>query len=278
LPLGHGRLRTYSRRSLHAQVATDIGGRIMRGEFAPGEVLPNESDFSAALKVSRTALREAIKVLAAKGLVESRPKTGTRVRAREQWNMLDPDVLAWQFAATEAVRFAEDLFEVRRIIEPAAAALASARAEGADLDAIEAAYSGMEAAGSDLEASLGPDLRFHLAILAATGNELLVPLGALIETALAFSIKISGTRPGANFHALPMHGAVLAAIKSRDPEAARRAMLVLLDESVEDVRLGIAERSAVTPAARPGKAALGSLLDANPPVPAGADPKRSGKT
>ena len=113
-----GQQRTYSRRSLHGQVANEIAQRIMSGEFAPGTILPNEAEFSVRLKVSRTALREAIKVLAAKGLVESRPKIGTRIRPRDHWNMLDPDVLAWQFATDNVTRFADDLFEVRQIIEP----------------------------------------------------------------------------------------------------------------------------------------------------------------
>src|SRR5262249_18820510 len=109
-----GHRLTYSNRSLHGQVAHDIGAQILRGDLGPGDVLPNEADFSARLKVSRTALREAIKVLAAKGLVESRPKTGTRVRPRGEWNLLDPDVLAWQLAAGPVESFVADLFELRQ--------------------------------------------------------------------------------------------------------------------------------------------------------------------
>jgi len=97
----------------------------------------------------------------------------------------------------------------------------------------------MEAAGDNLEESVGPDLRFHMSILAATGNELLVPLGALIETALVSSIKLSGSAPDALSHALPMHKAVLDEIRRRDPNAARLAMRTLLVESVEYVRRAI---------------------------------------
>ena len=120
-----GGSRTFSRRSIHGQIAHEIGQRILRGDFPPGAVLPNESAFSVELKVSRTALREAIKVLAAKGLVDSRPKIGTRVRPRNQWNMLDPDVLAWSFSVGDTERHAINLTEMRRILEPAAAALAA---------------------------------------------------------------------------------------------------------------------------------------------------------
>ena len=239
MPTAHRSSRTYSRRSLHGQVANEIAARIMSGEFAPGTILPNEADFSVMLKVSRTALREAIKVLAAKGLVESRPKIGTRISPRDHWNLLDPDVLAWQFATTSVASFADDLFEVRQIIEPAAAAMAADRASPSQLAAIDQAYREMEAAGDDLEKSVEPDLRFHLSILAATGNELLVPLGALIETALASSIKLSGSAPDALSHALLMHKAVLDAIRRRDPNGARLAMRTLLVESVEYVRRAI---------------------------------------
>ena len=119
--------RTYSTRSLHGQVAHQIGERILRGDIAPGQSLPNEADLSEELNVSRTALREAIKVLAAKGLLESRPKTGTRVRSRDNWNMLDPDVLAWLFADGPNAAASEMLFEIREIFEPSAAAMAATR-------------------------------------------------------------------------------------------------------------------------------------------------------
>ena len=158
-------------------------------------MLPNESDLSTQFSVSRTALREAIKVLAAKGLVESRPKTGTRVRPRGEWNMLDPDLLAWQFATQPMEQLAKDLFEIRQIIEPAAAAMAAERADEDQRKAISGAFADMEAA-PDGDASVEPDLRFHQSILAASNNEFLQPLGALIETAMASSFRITNNDLG----------------------------------------------------------------------------------
>jgi DNA-binding FadR family transcriptional regulator len=231
---------TYSNRSLHGQVAHDIGARILRGDLAPGEVLPNEAMFSARLKVSRTALREAIKVLAAKGLVESRPKTGTRVRPRGDWNLLDPDVLAWQLAAGPVERFVEELFELRQMIEPAVAAMAARRASPADIKRIEQAFRDMEAAGNDSERWIEPDLRFHHAIMLATGNELLGPLAALIETALATSFRLSSANWDGPRHSLPLHGAILEAIRRHDQEGAAAAMHRLLDGAAEDVRQTLA--------------------------------------
>jgi DNA-binding FadR family transcriptional regulator len=217
----------YSKRSLHGQVAHDLGGRILCGELAPGAVLPNEADFSASLRVSRTSLREAIKVLAAKGLVESRPKTGTRVRPRADWNLLDPDVLAWQFAAGPFTRFIEDLFELRQMIEPQAAAMAARRAGPAEVERIEEAFLGMEAAGNDSDLWIDPDLRFHQAI---------------IETALATSFRLSSAHWDGPIHSLPLHRAILEAIRKGDPDAAQAAMHRLLDGAADDVRRALADK------------------------------------
>src|SRR5262245_27705258 len=237
LPEDHGGAHTYSQRSLHGQVAHDIGGRIMRGELTPGETLPNEADFSLRLKVSRTAPREAIKVLAAKGLVESRPKTGTRVRSRQDWNLLDPDVLAWQLAAGPVDRFARDLMELRQIIEPQAAAIAARQAKAAEIRAIEDAYRGMEISAEDSKEWGAHDVRFHRAILLATGNELLRPLAASIEAALAAGVRLAELRPPEQKRlSLPLHKAMLDAIKKRNPEAARAATLKLLAESEADLK------------------------------------------
>lgn len=226
--------RIYSRRSLHGQVAHEIGARIIRGELAPGNTLPNETDLSQELKVSRTALREAIKLLAAKGLVESRPKTGTRIRPRTSWNMLDPDVLNWLVSDAAFEDYADDLFEMRRVIEPAAAAIAATRADKTAIAQIRKAYEDMVAAGDDIEAGVEPDLRFHQSILAATRNEFIAPLGALIDTALATSFRISSSPPGAKLNSLPRHEAVLDAIVAGDGEGARNAMNLLLSDAMED--------------------------------------------
>ena len=232
--------RTFSLRSLHGFVAHKIGQQIIRGDFKPGQLLPSEEAFSARMKVSRTAMREAIKLLAAKGLIESRPKTGTRIRPREFWNFLDPDLLAWQLSAGPIGRYVKDLFELRRVVEPAAAEIAARRIGARDVARMEKAYRGMAAAGDDGELWVAPDMRFHKAILHATGNELIRSLGAMIETALAITFRLSSTNPEGQRHALPLHGAILKALTRQAPAAARRAMLRLLDKSEEDVRRAIA--------------------------------------
>ena len=224
-----------ARRSLHGRVVQDLGARIAGGGYAPGAVLPSEAVLGASLGVSRTVLREAVKVLASKGLVEARPKIGTRVRPRAEWNMLDPDVLAWQCAGSDLPGVAEDLMEIRRVVEPHAAALAAGRATEAEVLRIAAAYADMERA-PDIESSVEPDVRFHLAIMEATHNAFLRPLGALIRAALSASFRLSKMPPGAHERSMPRHRAVLDAIRDHDPEAARASMRDLLDRAAEDIR------------------------------------------
>src|SRR5262245_901565 len=112
---------------LHGSIAREIGTLIVSGHFAPGQLLDGEVEASQRRKVSRTAYREAMRILAAKGLVHCRPRVGTRVSALEQWHLLDPDVLSWVFSGEPAPRVLDGLFELRSIVEPAAAALAAAR-------------------------------------------------------------------------------------------------------------------------------------------------------
>ena len=232
---------TYSNRSLHGRVVHQLGVRIVSGRIAAGSVLPNEADLGTELSVSRTALREGIKVLAAKGLLESRTRTGTRVRPRTDWNMLDPDVLAWSFAEGPEEAFLHDLFEFRCTFEPMAASLAAERASQEEVQAIKEAYHDMVAAGTDVEAGIGPDIRFHKGVLYASGNELLAPLGALIETALGYSFRLS--RSESKLETLPHHQAVLEAIVEQNPRAAHEAMQYLLARGVEYVNTALDKQS-----------------------------------
>jgi DNA-binding FadR family transcriptional regulator len=226
---------------LHARIVDQIGLRIVRGDLKPGDALPNGEEWAAMLGVSRTAFRESIKVLAGKGLIESRPKTGTRVRDSLYWNHLDPDVLAWRFGSG-ASDDAKDLFELRRVFEPAAAELAAMRATPAQIAGLEAAYRNMEAAGDDGEQFAGPDLVFHQLILRITGNQLIGSLAALIETALTTSFRLSDDNPAGQRQSLPLHLAVLDAVRARDGARAKAAMLTLLDRAEKDVRDSVAVR------------------------------------
>src|SRR6201996_6487077 len=104
---------------LHGTIARDIGTRIVSGRISPGRILSGEIEASAKLRVSSTAYREAVRILAAKGLVNSRPKLGTQVSAPGQWHLLDPDVLGWMFTSSPQAAMLQELFELRTLIEPA---------------------------------------------------------------------------------------------------------------------------------------------------------------
>jgi DNA-binding FadR family transcriptional regulator len=222
--------QTYPRRGLHGALVHDIGVRILSGDLRPGDALPTEEELGGELGVSRTVLREVVKVLAAKRLVESRPKTGTRVLPRSEWNLIDPDVLAWRLEANPDEQFFTDVSELRRIIEPEAAALAAQRATKAEIEDLEQSFEAMRAAldNGDPSAYLIPDLRFHAIILEACHNELLEQMATMLRAVFrALFIRTSGTRA----QGLPLHGAILDAIRAGDAEAAEGATRALIDDT-----------------------------------------------
>jgi len=215
---------------VHAELAAGIGMRILDGTYPPGELLPNEAEWGRMFSASRTAVREAIRTLNGKGLLVSRPKVGSRVEPRERWNLLDRDVMAWNCAAMNKTDFLISLQEVRRILEPGAAVLAATRRTPQQLAQLEDALEGMRNAPT-AEAMVAPDVRFHLSLLACANNELLAPLGIVIEQALANMFAFTtqhNTKPG---QVIPMHAEVVKAIAAQNPEAARKAMATLLDDT-----------------------------------------------
>lgn len=217
-------------RSLHGHVVRELGKRIVVGDLRPGDVLPREEVLAESMDVSRTALREALKVLSAKGLIESRPKIGTRVRPKDAWNQLDADVLSWRCASMPTDDFIEKLVEMREIIEPAAAAAAAHRRTAAQLSRIDLAYRDM-AAAKDPDEWAAADLGFHDAVLQATGNELLISLFSVIESALGMFFVLSAKTAGDFKYSLPHHLKVLEAIRRNQPEVARKAMQGMVADS-----------------------------------------------
>ena len=223
---------TYTGRNLHGQVVKALGHGVLGGAYPAGELLPNEEELCRTLDVSRTALREAIKVLAAKGLLESRPRVGTWVRPQSSWNMLDPDVLSWRCATGPDAQFLRHLTEMREIIEPAAAALAARSRSPAQLAELEAAFAAMENA-ADVNQWVEADLAFHSAVLQATNNPVLVPLVAIIGSALESLLGISARKAGGFNDALPDHRKVLDAIRMGDAQRALHRMAVMLSDTRE---------------------------------------------
>jgi len=220
---------------VHDSVVWTLGASILAGRYKPGEILPREEDLAGALGVSRTSIREAVKVMSAKGLLQSRPRVGVRVREREHWRMLDPSVLGWHPDLRQDPDLIASLIEARRIIEPAAADLAARRGSAADLAAIEAAYIGMERAiPDDLEACCEADLAFHRGVIAAGHNLVLDSLVSTIEAALKASFLVTTSLMENQAKTLSVHKAVLDAIRFRDTAGARAAMDRLLDLAAQD--------------------------------------------
>jgi DNA-binding FadR family transcriptional regulator len=216
--------------SVHRAVAEVIGSRIVRGDYPPGSLLPNEAAWAADFNVSRSAIREAIKILTAKSLLTSRPKVGTRVEPREFWNLLDREVLTWYMSGPDRAKVLRPLQQFRHIIEPEAAALASEHRTDEEMAAISAACERMATAPT-LDERSAADVRFHLNILKASANELLIPLGVLIDSALQ-NLFVLITREAGDLHyAQDLHNNIERAIRKRKPNAARVAVRKLLENS-----------------------------------------------
>jgi GntR family galactonate operon transcriptional repressor len=227
---------------IHAGLVSLMGQRIVSGALQPGEVLPDQTELSRQFGVSRTVIREATKVLTAKGMVDSRPKRGTMILPREHWHLLDPDVLAWQEAYLPGVDFATDIMDVREVMEPGAAKLAATRTTAEDLAALEAALTAIGAA-ADEAAYIQADVDFHSALVATTHNVYLVALLASFTAALRVSfaasvraVRAAGATPGGSWtdfvrSSAALHERVLDAVRRRDPEAAMLAMQQILGET-----------------------------------------------
>ncbi|MDP3802714.1 FadR/GntR family transcriptional regulator [Brevundimonas sp.] len=236
-------------RRLHGAIANMLGSAILAGEHAPGDTLSGEVAFSEALDVSRNAYREAIQVLAAKGLVESRPKTGTKVLPRHRWNLLDPVVLGWAFSGQPDLRLIRSLFELRAVIEPAAARMAAERRDKADIKAMKDALTGMRRHTLATEAGRAADRDFHDAILQATRNDALVTLSASIGAAVAWTTQFKQRRRALPRNPVPDHARVYDAIVAQDPDAAETAMRELVVLALEDTQQAVEVEAA---AARAG--------------------------
>jgi DNA-binding FadR family transcriptional regulator len=219
---------------MHRESATwrlvrTLGRDIVRGAYAADEAFPIEQTLSETHKLSRSVIREVVKILAAKGLIVSRTKIGIRVRPRSDWNWLDPDVLDWISASDLSPAFLAELLQLRRAVEPEAAALAASAGTPDQIDAIETAYMRMVAASQGLDDALESDVEFHTALLRASGNRLFAQLGRHVGTALRAGIRLTNRAAGDRVGNLADHHAILLAIRRGDPLAARQCAITLID-------------------------------------------------
>jgi len=230
------RNRKDSGRRLRGAVAYHLGTAIVSGRIQPGDKLSGEIENAEALNVSRSAYREAVQVLTAKGLVESRQKAGTTVLPRRRWNLLDPVVLAWMFAGEPDIDFVRDLFELRAIVEPAAASLAAERRDKEQIAAMRDALGKMRRHTLATEEGRAADRSFHDALLLATHNDVFVALSASICAAVSWSTQFKQRSRALPRDPVPDHARVYEAIAAGDPDAAREAMRSLIELAHEDTR------------------------------------------
>jgi DNA-binding FadR family transcriptional regulator len=223
--------------SSHDQIAAILGTEILRGLYPSGENMPPEPDLIGRFQVSRTVMREVMKTLAAKGFVVSKTRIGTRVRDPVHWNFWDADVLAWRVRIGLDDDFMRSLTEVRRALEPAAAALAAERRTSADIARLRQVVHEMGRSGHTRQTFAESDLDFHLAIGTASGNPLMRSMASVIEAALVASFSHSSPVDDPSDHEVTVnsHAAIVDAIEARDTQAAADAMLKVIDIGVRRI-------------------------------------------
>ncbi len=219
-----------ARRSLHVQVARSIARKILSGELAEGSTIPGEMELCEQFGVSRTALREAVKLLTSKGMLTSRPKIGTKVQPRTQWNFLDAQLLEWM-EPDDSLSIYEQFLQLRQAIEPDACALAATNATADQRIALSEAFQNMQVVASaselDEEAWVEADLVFHRLLYVSTGNSFYVPFGNVLESMFRHFFRFS-SQTGET--CMGKHRAVYDAIMAADPVRAREAMAALLGD------------------------------------------------
>ncbi|WP_027803528.1 FadR/GntR family transcriptional regulator [Paraburkholderia dilworthii] len=221
--------------TLHRRVLNQMGEQICSGKFAPGAILPAEPVLAEQMQVSRITIRETMKSLSAKGMLEVRRRYGTIVLPRSQWQLFDPDVITWRArAGTLDLGLIEDLMELRLIIEPNAAKLAAKRATDDDRKAVRRAYKAMERAVAGNGEYVPADLAFHGAILTACHNQFVQQMQNALSAILRTSFELSSEIAGGPARSLPMHEALCIAIEKGDPEAAEQAVLTLIRRAEKD--------------------------------------------
>lgn len=238
-------------KNFHGHTVELLGEAVITGRYAVGASLPPEPMLCEELGVSRTVVREAVKSLAAKGLIVTGPKLGTRVLPSDQWNWFDPDVITWQARAGLTPEFLRDLQDLRRVVEPAAVRLAAERATPADIDEIEAAFAGMKQAVEHGGDYVTFDLRFHNGLLRAAGNRMLTQMSKALDALLRTSFEISTSRKDGPKLSLPLHRAVLDAVIAHDPEGAERAVIRLIDGARKDIEEVLGSRRRLPRLSRP---------------------------
>lgn len=217
----------------HDRIVADLGRRVVGGTYLVGATIPREEELATELGVGRSVVREALRVLAAKGLVEPRQRRGTQVLPVSRWHSLDPHVLEWRTESGSSAALLSDLVDLRRMIEPAACELAATRATESELSLIGSLARELRLSERDEEMFITADLRFHHALIQAAHNDLLLHVTGAIEAALRLSREVTVHRAG--LHRIEQHEEIARAVLSRQSGRARRSMTHLIDLNAADI-------------------------------------------
>ncbi len=243
-------------RNLTSSIVEDLGVAIVTGVYSKENPFPVEAELCKQFGASRSVLREAVKMLTAKGLLGARPRQGTWVEPESRWNLLDPDVLRWLLERKFSLSRLREFTQIRLAVEPCGAAMAARVATPPDKAAIQAAVARMQAAERGEDDPLDSDIAFHTAVLQASGNRFYTQLQELIRTALGFSIRATNEFKGVRLASVADHGKVAEAILDGDAETAQAGMQVMIEEVLDliDRATKTASVAAAAAAAKPARA------------------------
>lgn len=229
--------------NLTQQVADTLGNAIINGKYGDHNPVPSEAVLCEQLEVSRSAAREAVKSLAAKGLITSRARQGIRVLPESEWNLFDADVLRWMRDSNPSLELLREFTELRVAVEPEAAMLAAQRQDSEKIALIEEALERMKNAETGLDDPLESDIAFHLSVLNASGNRFFMQLGRIIDTTLRVSIRFTNMRSGVRSGVHADHKKVYDAILSKQPELAAKNTSALVDSALATIVSALTERA-----------------------------------
>ncbi len=229
-----------SHRNLAHQVVHELGKQIMQGSYKVGDSLPSEADLCSQFNISRTATREAVKMLTAKGLISSRPRQGIKVVDSKHWNLFDVDVLNWILLGKPDLYLLRHFLQLRFAIEPEAAFLAAQYAKASDIEAIENALIRMKNATNGQDDTHEADIDFHQSVLCASNNPFFIQLNNFIGTALKINIRFTNRMIAVTVAEYQAHVDIFEHIKNKEPQQAfdsamltQKATLEIVNKQIE---------------------------------------------
>ncbi|MBL4826376.1 MAG: FadR family transcriptional regulator [Spongiibacteraceae bacterium] len=219
-------------RNLTQQLTHELGSAIVHGQYSSANSLPSEAEICERYNISRSATREAVKMLTAKGLISSRPRQGIRVLSQQHWNMFDTEVLTWILSGTPSLSMLKDFLQLRLAVEPQAAALAAVNADSHSIERIEHALARMKQAEKGLGDALEADIAFHTSLLLASGNPFFIQMLSFIETALRVSIRFTNRIKGVSVASYDDHWAIYTAIANKQAALAQSTSHAMQSEAL----------------------------------------------